>query len=125
MSKHYSHIITACAFLLMFVNVGFPSTSFGVYQPYIVAVPGMDHSAGSVVVTVRNFASLVTIFFIAWYYRKLDCRMGIFLGTLATAIGFGIFAISNNLTTFVIASIVSGIGYGFAGTSAMTILIAR
>ena len=49
----------------MFVNVGFPSTSFGVYQPYIVAVPGMDHSAGSIVVTVRNFASLVTIFFIA------------------------------------------------------------
>lgn len=51
--------------------------------------------------------------------------MGIFLGTLATAIGFGIFAISYNLTTFVIASVISGIGYGFAGTSAMTILIAR
>lgn len=51
--------------------------------------------------------------------------MGIFLGTLATAIGFGIFAISYNLTTFIIASVVSGIGYGFAGTSAMTILIAR
>lgn len=51
--------------------------------------------------------------------------MGIFLGTLATAIGFGVFAISDNLTTFVIASVISGIGYGFAGTSAMTILIAR
>lgn len=109
----------------MFVNVGFPSTSFGVYQPYIVAVPGMSHADGSIVVTVRNFVSLITIFFIAWYYRKLDCRMGIFLGTLATAIGFGIFAISYNVTTFIIASVVSGIGYGFAGTSAMTILIAR
>ena len=109
----------------MFVNVGFPSTSFGVYQPYIVDGPGMSHSDGSIVVTVRNFASLVSIFFIAWYYRKFDCRMGIFLGTLATAIGFGVFAISDNLTTFVIASVISGIGYGFAGTSAMTILIAR
>lgn len=51
--------------------------------------------------------------------------MGIFLGTLSTAIGFGIFAFSYNLATFVIASVISGIGYGFAGTSAMTILIAR
>ena len=85
----------------------------------------MSHSDGSVVVTVRNFASLVSIFFIAWYYRKFDCRIGIFLGTLATAIGFGIFAFSYNLATFVIASVISGIGYGFAGSSAMTILIAR
>ena len=109
----------------MFVNVGFPSTSFGVYQPYIVDVPGMSHSDGSFVVTIRNFSSLVTIFFLAWYYKLLDCRMGIFLGTLATAIGFGIYSISYNLLTFSIGSIVTGIGYGFAGTTAMTILIGR
>ena len=109
----------------MFVNVGFPSTSFGVYQPYIVAVPGMSHADGSIVVTVRNLSSLVTIFFVAFYYKKLDCRLGIFLGTLTTALGFLVFSFANNLFLFVCASIIAGMGYGFAGTSAMTILIGR
>ena len=49
----------------MFVNVGFPSTSFGVYQPYIVEQPGMSHFYGSVVVSLRALASLISMFFIA------------------------------------------------------------
>ena len=37
--SHYEKIIVACCFLSLFVNIGLNSTSFAVYQPYIVSMP--------------------------------------------------------------------------------------
>lgn len=121
----YKHVITACAFLLMFVNVGFPSTSFGVYQPYIVNSPEMTHATGSLVITFRNFVSLLAIFWVHKYYEKFNCKIGISLATLLTAIGFFIYSISNNLILYLIGAVVVGAGYGFGGSAAMTILIGQ
>ena len=39
MRAHYEKVICACCFLVLFTNIGLPSTSFAVYQPYIVAIP--------------------------------------------------------------------------------------
>ena len=61
--KHYQTIIVACAFTLLFVNTGFTSTSFSIYQSYIVDIPGVGDVGGSVVVTVRTFVSLICMFF--------------------------------------------------------------
>ena len=94
MKSKYCYIITACAFLVMFVNVGFPSTSFGVYQPYIVNQPNMNHFFGSLVVSLRALSSLVTMFFVAAWYKKFDCRVGIFIATIVTGLGFVIFALA-------------------------------
>lgn len=107
----------------MFVNVGFPSTSFGIYQPYIVAVPGMTHAYGSLIVTLRNLSSLLTMFFVAIYYKKFNCRMGIVIATIITAIGFVLFGFSDNVVMFSISSVICGIGYGLGGSAGMTILL--
>ena len=60
--KQYQTIIVACAFTLLFVNTGFTSTSFSIYQSYIVNIPGVGDVGGSVVVTVRTFVSLICMF---------------------------------------------------------------
>lgn len=109
----------------MFVNVGFPSTSFGVYQPYIVQAPGMSDASGSFVLTIRNLSSLITMLFVAFYYKKFDCKMGIFIATIFTCIGFVVFSFSDNLFLFCIAAILAGIGYGLGGSAGMTLLIGK
>lgn len=121
--KLYPYIITACAFMLMFVNVGFPSTSFGVYQPYLIELEGVSHSGGSLIVTTRTLSSLITTLFVAVYYKKLNCRIGIFIGTIITAIGFLTFSFANNLFMCCLGAFVSGIGYSLGGPAGMTILI--
>lgn len=107
----------------MFVNVGCPSTSFGVYQPYIVDQPNMTHFYGSLIVSLRSLASLISMFFIAAYYKKLDCRIGVALATMATGLGFIIFAFSDNVVMYSLGAIVMGVGYSLGGAAGMTILL--
>lgn len=42
--QHYEAVVAVCCFLILFTNVGLPSTSFSVYQPYLVDLPGVGHS---------------------------------------------------------------------------------
>ena len=93
--RHYEKVICGCCFLFLCVNVGFPSTSFNVYQPYIVELVG--DSAGSLILAVRTFVSLICMVFVACYYERFDCRLGIFLATLCTAAGFLIYGTSQSL----------------------------
>ena len=46
--QHYEAVVAVCCFLILFTNVGLPSTSFSVYQPYLVGLPGVGHSGGSI-----------------------------------------------------------------------------
>lgn len=92
--RHYEKVICVCCFLILFTNIGLPSTSFSVYQPYLVAIPGVGHAGGSVILSVRTFVSLVAMFFVARYYGWLNCRIGAFVASICVAIGFGLYALT-------------------------------
>lgn len=113
--KQYQTIIVACAFTLLFVNTGFTSTSFSIYQSYIVDIPGVGDVGGSVVVTVRTFVSLICMFFTGVYFRRLNPRIGFFIATLFTALAFFLFGRAYSLAGLCVASAFAGIGYGFGG----------
>lgn len=121
--RHYEKVICGCCFLFLCVNVGFPSTSFNVYQPYIVELVG--DSAGSLILAVRTFVSLICMVFVARYYERFDCRLGIFLATLCTAAGFLIYGTSQSLPSMCLAAAMTGAGYGMGGFAGMTLVIGR
>ena len=123
MKKHYRPIIVACAFLLLFVNVGFTSTSFSIYQSHIVDLPGVGDVGGSVVVTVRTFVALICMFLTGFYYRRINPRIGFFVATLFTALAFVLFGCAQSMAGLCFASFFAGIGYGFGGMVASTFLI--
>lgn len=123
--QHYEKVICACCFLILFTNVGLASTSFSVYQPYLVEMPGVGHTGGSIVLSMRTGFSLVCMFFVARYYEALNCRRGVLVGTLLTAMGFLLYSRATSLITLCIGSALTGIGYGLAGTVASTMLIGR
>lgn len=120
---NYKPIIVACAFLLLFVNTGFTSTSFSIYQSHIVNLPGVGDVGGSVVVTVRTFVALICMFFTGFYYRRINPRIGFFIATLFTALAFALFGYAQTLGGLCFASVFAGIGYGFGGMVASTFLI--
>ena len=124
--RHYEKVIALCCFLILFTNIGLPSTSFSVYQPYLVEIPGVGHSGGSIIISVRTFVSLIAMFFVARYYAWLNCRAGAFVASLFVALGFGIYALnSGNYLGLCIGSAFTGLGYGLGGMIASTMLINR
>ena len=124
--RHYEKVICACCFLILFTNIGLPSTSFSVYQPYFVAIPGVGHAGGSVILSVRTFVSLVAMFFVARYYSWLNCRVGAFVASLFVAAGFGLYALNaDNYVGLCVASVFTGLGYGLGGMICSTMLIGR
>ena len=124
--RHYEKVVCACCFLLLFINVGLPSTSFAVYQPYLVALPTVGHTGGSVIISVRTFVSLIAMFFVARYYHVLDCRRGSFIATLSAGLGFAIYALAgDNCAVLCVGSVFAGLAYGLGGMVASTMLIGR
>lgn len=125
MRKHYEKVIVACCFLLMFCNVGLPSTSFSVYQPYIVALPGVGDAAGSFIIGVRTFVSLICMIFVGRFYAVLDCRKGCFIAALCTAAGMLLFGFATSFPALCLAAAVCGAGYGLGGMIGCTLLVNR
>lgn len=125
MKKHYEKVITLCCFLFLFTNVGLTSTSFNVYQPYIIATDGVGDVGGSLILSIRTLTSLLTIIFVDRYYHALDVRLGVFLASLMTTAGFVIYGFAGNLGGFVAGAVFAGAGYGLGGMVGMTLLISR
>ena len=124
--RHYEKVICLCCFLILFTNIGLPSTSFSVYQPYLVAIPGVGDSGGSVILAVRTFVSLVAMFFVARYYNWLNCRVGAFLASLFVAAGFALYSVNaDNYFGLCVGSVLTGLGYGLGGMICSTMLIGR
>lgn len=120
---HYEKIIVACCLLTMFVNVGFASTSFNVYQPFIADAIG--HEAASNVLLLRTFVSLIALAFVGRWYDLMDCRLGMFVANLFTAAGFFAYSLASDFMSFCIAALFVGVGYGFGGMVVATILVGR
>lgn len=125
MKKHYEKVITLCCFLFLFTNVGLTSTSFNVYQPYIIATDGVGDVGGSLILSIRTLTSLLTIIFVDRYYHALDVRLGVFLANLMTTAGFVIYGFAGSLGGFVAGAVFAGAGYGLGGMVGMTLLISR
>ncbi|MGN0047237.1 MAG: nitrate/nitrite transporter [Eggerthellaceae bacterium] len=122
---HYEKVVCACCFLFLCVNIGFTSTSFNVYQPYIVAVDGIGDTGGSLILAFRTLISLLCMLAVAKWYRLLDCRLGVFLASCLTAIGFFFYSLADNFFMFCLGGLFAGAGYGFGGMVAMNLIISR
>ena len=115
--------IILCCFLLLFVNQGLTATSFNVFQTYIVQIPGVGDIGGSTMLTVRTFVSLLAIFFVSGFYKRVSLRVGSTLAMLFTATGFFIYAFANSLGMLCLGSVFTGIGYGFGSMVVITMII--
>ena len=125
MKRHYEKIIVACCFVSLFVNIGLNSTSFGVYQPYIVATPGIGDAAGSLVLSTRILMSAIAVIAVNRFYDVFNMRVGLTMAMVLTGGAFFIYASATTLPLFLLGATVGGIAYGLGGFVATTTLVNR
>ncbi len=123
--KRYEKVISGCCFLFLFVNVGLSSTSFGVYQPYLAALPGIGDGGASLVLSVRTLLTLGAMLCVNWWYGRLDCRVGVGVACLFTALGFAFYGVAGSLGGLCAGAVFCGLGYGLGGVVGMTLLTGR
>lgn len=123
LKRHYRGITVACAFLLLFVNVGFTSTAFSVYQHYLVEMPGVGNIGGSAIVTTRTLVALLCMFFTDYFFKRVNPRLGFSIATACTCLAFVGFGFFHSLGGLCFAAVLAGVGYGFGGMVASTYLI--
>ena len=123
--KHYERVITACCFLFLFVNIGLPSTSFSVYQPYLVSLPAVGDTGGSLILSARTLTSFAAMFLVGAYLNRLDVRAGAAVGCFLTGAGFIVYSFAASLPVFLFAAVLTGLGYGLGGMVGMTLLMNR
>ena len=124
-ARHYQKILVGCCFLSIFANVGLASTAFSVHQPYIVALPGIGDTGGSLILSARTLTSLVVVVFLDRYYRLLDVRLGVFVASLFTTAGFVVYSFAADLPVFLGGAVLLGLGYGLGGMVSVTYLVNR
>lgn len=124
-TRHYERIIVLCCFLFIFVNVGMPSSSISVYQPYITALEGIGDTGGSAILSARTLCSFAAMFFVNAYLERLDVRKGASLACCLTGAGFLVYSVASTLPVFFVGAALMGVGYGLGGMVGMTMLVSR
>lgn len=123
---------------MMFVNMGLSTTSFNVYQSYIVAMPGVADANGSVVIALRMLVAAIALVFVARFYANVPARVGVFVSVTCTGIGFIFYGMAAGVGSFISTQVVvssmpfllmgaifCGIGYAFGGVVPMAMLLNR
>lgn len=123
--SRYRTVIVACCFVLMFVSFGFSNTSFSVYQPYIVELPGVGDTGGSFIVALRTLSYMVATIFVNRFYATLHMRWGVFVAMLCTVLAFSAFALADGMPLLCAGAVFGGLGMGFGGMVGMTLVLNR
>ncbi|MCI7300957.1 MAG: MFS transporter [Clostridiales Family XIII bacterium] len=121
-SKYPWAVCAACA-MVFFTSIGMTPGTFSVHAPFMIDQWGLTNVQNSTIVSVRTFVGLVTMFFCGAYYKKLSLRMGMTLGVLLGAIGFGVFAFADTFAMGCVAAVFTGACYGFAGSIPVSVIL--
>ncbi len=111
--------------LLLFCTVGLTTSSFSVYQPYLIKIIGLSNTQASMVITTRTLSSLVGVIVVQKYIELTGLRRGLILMNLLAAVGFFIFGAADNFLSCCVAAALLGLCYGLGGTVSVSIALKR
>lgn len=118
-------LVCAGTALLLFTSTGLLSNAFAVFQPYIIRRGGMTESQGSLLVTIRYMAMMVSTVTITWYYRHLCLRWGMVLGLVPGVLSLVLYSVGKSFAVCCLASVLAGITCGLCGMVPATMLLDR
>ena len=111
--------------LLLFCTVGLTTSSFSVYQPYLIELIGLSNTQASTVITVRTLFSLFGVFAVQKYLNLVGLRRGLILMNLLAALSFFIFGFCEDFLSCCLSAALLGLCYGLGGTVSVSIALKR
>lgn len=125
MQKNKKLLVCAATTLLLFCTVGLGTSSFSIYQPYLISVTGLTNSESSLFLTVRSIAGFVSTFILPLYLNKIGLRRGICLAAFCTGTAFAVLGIAHSFPVACISAVLLGAGSGLGGTATASIILHR
>lgn len=122
---HYAWVICFACSLLIFCTSGLAVNAFSVYQPFIISENNFSNTQSSVIITVRNLFSLVSMLCVELYYKKLGMRNGMALAGALVSFSFLTFGLAHTYTAYLFSSALIGTGYGLGTMIPVSVLIKR
>lgn len=125
MQKNKKILVCAATTLLLFCTVGLGTSSFAVYQPYLISITGLTNSESSMFLTVRTMAGFVSTFLLQFYLDKIGLRRGVCLAAFCTGMAFAILGFAHSFPVACISAVLLGAGSGLGGTASASIILHR
>lgn len=121
---HYAWVICGLGTLTMACNMGLACNTLSFYLPFIEA-NGISAADGSALLSIRCMFSLLSMFLVNRYYRKLGYRVGLCAATAVAAAAYLTFFLSNSVLLYDLGAAIAGIAYGFGTMIPVSLLINR
>jgi sugar phosphate permease len=119
-------VVCAGCTLLTAVTMGMiTNTGFSIYLPYIAERGSFSGVGISFLVTVRSVFTLVGMFVLPAYYKKLDIRAGATLSVVMAAGAFAVFGLAESKFLYYVGVAAAGIAYGLGSMIPVSIVINR
>ena len=122
---HYSWIVCLGCALVFFCTSGLAVNAFTIYQPYILKTNQFTNAQSSMIITIRSFASFLSMFLTGMYYKRFSLRTGLSLAGLFTALAFVLFGLAGSFPAYCLAAVVMGFGYGLGTLIPIAMLLER
>ena len=119
---HYAWVVCAAGTLAMICNMGICSTLMSAFLPYIKAT-GISGSESSMIVSVRSFSSLATMFLVPLYYRRVSLRLGMTLATVLGGAGMLVFALGSSVWMYYIGAGIAGVALALGASIPAALLV--
>ncbi len=119
----YKWIICASCTFILFINVGFTSSAFGIHLPYIMASGNYSNSQISMIITLKTLSNLAGIFYADRYVERFGLRRGIAAALAAGTAGFLCMGAAQGLALYYVGGLLMGLASGLGGFMVVSILI--
>ena len=113
----YKWVILFLCFLMIFVCLGFCSSSKSIYTFAITEALGITRSAFSINDSLRYVATAVINLFFGYFVAKLGTKKMICAGFICLIIAVLLYSVATSLPLFYLGGIILGIGFSWTSTT--------
>ena len=122
---HYAWVICFGSALGLFVALGLGVNVLSFFTPDIILNKGFTNSQASLLPTIRNLFSLLSMALVNTLCRQLGARRVIGVGNLLVVMCYLGFALSDSFFAYCCCAALLGLGYTFGGTVPVAFILAK
>jgi len=121
----YKWVVATVCFLVLFIGLGFCSTSKGIYVEPITTAFGFPRSAFTINDSFRHITVTIVTLFFDILVRKLGTKKLLLIGIICYIISSLMYTSAGSLPLFYIAGIFLGLGVSWCSTTMISVIINR
>lgn len=121
----YGWVVAGACFLMIFITLGFCSSTKGLYLAAITEDLGIPRSLFSLNDSCRFVTTAIVNLFFGQLVLKLGSRKMIFFGFLSLILACLIYSLADSILLFCLGGCLLGLGFAWTGTSLVGYLVER